>query len=81
MSGCDHAIEHIYFYLDHEINWYRRLRIRRHLRKCNYCCGAFEFEERLLTVVRERGRDDLPEELLSKLRALIRHEAAEEPEA
>ena len=80
--ACDHAIEHIYFYLDREqLSWFARIRIRRHLRKCHHCCGAFEFEQRLLAVVRQRGRDDPPPELFDKLRALIRDETAEEPEA
>ena len=80
--ACDHAIEHIYFYLDREqLSWYARMRIRRHLHKCGHCCGAFEFEERLLAVVQQRGRDDPPQELFDRLRALIHHEAAEEPEA
>lgn len=80
--ACDHAIEHIYFYLDREqLSWIARMRIRRHLRRCNHCCGAFEFEERLLEVVRLRGRDDPPQELFDSLRTLIRNEAAGEPEA
>ena len=82
MSACDHAIEHIYFYLDQEeLTWYSRMKIRWHLRKCENCCGAFDFEARLLQVVRDKGRDDPPPELFDKLRTLIQHEAADEPEA
>jgi len=77
-SACDHAIEHIYFYLDDEqLSWYRRMRIRWHLRKCSYCCGAFDFEQRLLEVVRVRGREEPPPELFERLRTLLHGEAAE----
>ncbi len=79
--ACEHAIEHMYLFLDGEMTWYRRLRIRRHLRRCNHCCGAYDFEARLQTVIRQRGRDEPPPELFERLRALIRQESADGPEA
>lgn len=75
-TGCEHAIEYVYHYLDHELTWSRRTRIRWHLRRCDACCGAFDFETRLKTVIRERGRDEPPPELFERLRALIHEEAA-----
>ncbi len=80
-DACDHAIEHMYYYLDSEISWYRRLRIRWHLRRCDDCCNAYEFETRLKAMIRDRGRTEPPPELFDNLRALIEQEAAEEPEA
>lgn len=71
---CDHAVERIYFYLDGEINWYRRVRINWHLRSCRMCDGAFEFEDRLRSVVREKSSEDIPEELISRLRNILRDE-------
>ena len=71
---CDHAVERIYFYLDGEINWYRRVRINWHLRSCRMCEGAFEFEDRLRSVVREKSSEDIPEELISRLRNILRDE-------
>ena len=71
---CDHAVERIYFYLDGEINWYRRVRINWHLRSCRMCEGAFEFEDRLRSVVREKSSEDIPEELISRLRSILRDE-------
>jgi len=75
-NSCDHAIEYVYHYLDEELTWGRRTRIRWHLRRCQDCCGAFEFETRLKAVIRERGRDQPSPELFSRLRALIDEEAA-----
>jgi mycothiol system anti-sigma-R factor len=79
--ACEHAIEHIYFYLDSEITWYKRLRVRRHLRKCRHCCDAFDFEAHLKALIRQRGHDMAPPELFERLRALIDQETAEEPGA
>ena len=75
-NGCEHAIEYVYHYLDEELTWSRRVRIRWHLRRCHDCCGAFDFEARLKTVIRQRGRDEPRPELFEDLRALIREEAA-----
>jgi len=74
--GCEHAVEYVYHYIDKEITWGRQVRIRWHLRRCNACCGAFDFETRLKAVIRQRGRDEPPPELFDRLRALIREESA-----
>jgi mycothiol system anti-sigma-R factor len=69
---CDHAVEKIYFYLDGEINWYRRVRINWHLRSCRMCEGAFDFEEKLRSVVREKSAESVPDELIIRLRGILR---------
>ena len=74
--GCEHAVEYVYQYLDEELTWMRRTRIRWHLRKCLACDGAFSFETRLKTVIRQRGREEPPPELMERLRALIREEGS-----
>ena len=71
---CDHAVEKIYYYLDGEITWYRRLRINWHLRSCAPCDGAFEFEDRLRDVVREKSAEEIPPALLERLRATLRED-------
>ena len=77
-TGCEHAVEYVYHYLDQELTWARRTRIRWHLRRCNDCCGAFDFEARLKTVIQERGRDEPPPELFDRLRALIQEETGQD---
>lgn len=74
-NHCEHAIAYMYQYLDHEeLTWTRRSRIRRHLRKCEICPGAFDFESRLKEMIREKGREEPPPELFDRLRTLIREE-------
>ncbi|MFQ5555662.1 MAG: zf-HC2 domain-containing protein [Acidimicrobiia bacterium] len=80
-NACDNAIEHMYYYLDSEMSWYRKLRIRWHLRRCEGCCSAFEFETKLKAMIHERGRSEPPPELFDTLRALIQKEAADGSEA
>ena len=77
MSGCDHAVEYVYQYLDEEISFFRKSRIRMHLRHCSNCTDAYEFEYKLKTVIRDRGRSDPPPELFDTLRALIEEERQE----
>lgn len=69
--SCDDSIARIYEYLDDEIGWYSRVRIRYHLRKCPNCTGAFSFEERLKIVVRERAKEEPPPEFMDRLRSFL----------
>ena len=69
---CDHAVEKIYYYLDGEITWYSRMRINWHLRSCPPCDGAFSFEGRLQSVVRENCAEEIPPALLERLRERLR---------
>jgi mycothiol system anti-sigma-R factor len=68
---CHTALQRIYPYLDAEVTVYRRLIIRRHLRQCRNCTGAFSFEEQLQIVIRERSHQDPPPEFLDRLRSAI----------
>jgi mycothiol system anti-sigma-R factor len=74
MSGCEHAIEYVYQYLDEEISFFRKSRVRVHLRRCPPCMDAFQFEDKLKGVIRDRGRSDPPPELFDTLRALLQEE-------
>ncbi len=76
-AGCDHAVDYLYQYIDEELTWARRVRIRWHLRRCGKCLDAFDFETELKTRIRDCGGDEPPQELFDRLRALIEKEAAE----
>ncbi len=77
-NNCDHALEYVYHYLDEEITWYHRARVRWHLRRCNDCCNGYEFERRVKAMVRSKGVDEPPPELFERLRAFIREHGVDD---
>ncbi len=74
MSGCEHALEYVYYYLDEEISFFQQSRVSLHLKRCASCTSAYEFERRLKTLIKDRGRTEPPPELFDALRALIQEE-------
>jgi mycothiol system anti-sigma-R factor len=79
--ACEHAVEYVYQYIDHEMTWSQRVRIRFHLRRCGGCMEAFTFEERVKQMVRNRCQDEAPQELFERLRTLIREQTAGDPDS
>lgn len=77
---CDEALEQVYFFLDGEMTWYRRIRVRRHLKKCSGCMGSFEFEAKVIDVVRRKAAEPPPPELIDRLRAFIQEHGSDEVE-
>ena len=72
---CDDALENIYLYLDGELTSDVAEDIRRHLDDCPPCFDAFHFERRLKAVVRTRLQEDVPQEMLIRLKQVIRTNA------
>ena len=72
---CDEARARVYHYLDDEIGWWKRARIRRHLRRCPPCEDGFRFERKLQVKIREDCADEVPPELMDRLRRFISEEA------
>ena len=75
-AECANAVDYLYQYIDEELTWSRRLRVRWHLRKCGPCLDAFDFEARLKERIKECDRDEPPQELLDRIRAFIDQETA-----
>lgn len=76
---CEEVRSEVYTYLDGEATWWQRARIRWHLRRCPPCDGGFTFERKLQARVREDCLEDVPEELVSRIRAFLsQHEGEAE---
>ena len=73
-KACEDAIARLYPYLDDEINTYRKWVIRRHLKSCSGCDSAFSFEQRLKVVIRERTSEEVPPEVLQRLKTFLQQE-------
>jgi mycothiol system anti-sigma-R factor len=74
MSGCEHAVEYVYQYIDGEMTMTGRTRITMHLKRCGSCTDAFEFERKLRARIAAGGKSQPPPELFDHLRALIEQE-------
>jgi mycothiol system anti-sigma-R factor len=74
MSGCEHAVEYVYQYLDDELTATRKARIKWHLKRCGHCTDAYQFETSLKVKISESGKTEPPAELFDTLRALIEQE-------
>jgi len=77
---CDQALAEIYLYLDRELTWWRRRRIRRHLAECPPCMNGFSFERRLKVVVRQRLAEEVPPEFVDRLHTALRSEQTDLPQ-
>lgn len=75
--NCDETHELLYVYLDGETSWWRRRQVRRHLRECPPCEDGFVFEERLKLRIRMGCQEQIPRELLDRLRASLRNDDTE----
>ncbi|MGO9583976.1 MAG: mycothiol system anti-sigma-R factor [Acidimicrobiales bacterium] len=71
---CREALHRVYHFLDGEMTPERRDVIARHLDRCAPCLRAFGFETELRKLIANRCRDQVPEELRTRIAAAIDHE-------
>lgn len=72
--NCDDALERMYLYIDGELTADSAEAIKVHINDCPPCFDAFHFEERLKLVVRARLQEEVPTELMIRLKSIIRSE-------
>ena len=73
-DDCGEAKRHLYAYLDSELDEEAAAGIQAHLDDCPPCLHSFDFERRLKSVVQSRLNEEMPQDLLDKVRHLIRLE-------
>jgi anti-sigma factor (TIGR02949 family) len=71
MIRCEEVIEHLFEYLDRELEHVKSTEIERHLEYCRECFSRAEFEKRLRERVRATGEAEAPLRLRQRLRRLI----------
>jgi len=74
--NCTEAVHVLYHFLDGELTPERRLLIEYHLDACLHCLEAFEFEVELRELIKERCREQVPDELRHRIKNLLASEAA-----
>jgi mycothiol system anti-sigma-R factor len=71
-TDCEHVLKRIELYLDGELVASMRVEIEHHLGGCDPCSGHAAFQRRLKEVLRSKcGCDQVPPELVDRLRALL----------
>lgn len=74
--NCTEAVHVLYHFLDGELTPERRLLIEYHLDSCSPCLEAFEFEIELRDLIKQRCREQVPDELLFRIKNLLASEEA-----
>ncbi|MGO9334020.1 MAG: mycothiol system anti-sigma-R factor [Acidimicrobiales bacterium] len=72
--NCREVLHRVYHFLDGELTPERRDQIARHLDRCSPCLKAFGFENEIRRLVADRCRDQVPDELRTRIAAAIDHE-------
>jgi anti-sigma factor (TIGR02949 family) len=71
-AHCDEALANLYTFIDGELDdELIAERVRMHLDDCPPCGSAFSFEERLRVVVRTKLKEDIPPEMVDRLRDFL----------
>jgi len=77
-GDCEQALRTLYYFLDGELTYERRLAIQHHLDECSPCLEAFDFEAELKIVIARSCRDQVPEGLRRRV-ADVLSKASETP--
>ena len=80
MGDCEDVLHDLYTFLDDETTPENRDRIRQHLEACQDCLEAFDFELELRHVIAAKCRDEVPPEVMQRLRIKLHLEFGEAPE-
>jgi len=73
-GDCVEAAHLLYHYLDGELTTERRVLIRQHLDDCPPCGQAFDFEAELRVVIAQKCREQVPPELVERVRKSLGEE-------
>jgi len=72
MTDCEHVLREIELYIDRELDATEAKHIQEHLAECGGCLERKEFRVTLRKIVAKKcGPSAAPEELVSRIRALL----------
>ena len=67
-GNCEHVLERVYQFIDHELDTASSDAIRRHLVACEPCLERFDVEQAVKSLVHKRcGGDQAPSQLRDKV--------------
>ncbi|GAA4721147.1 hypothetical protein GCM10023216_07810 [Isoptericola chiayiensis] len=70
-SECEHALVHLYEYLDSEMTEADERRMRAHVAHCSPCLAELSIEELVKKLVKRSCAEQAPETLLVRIRQQI----------
>ena len=71
-EDCAESLKELYGFLDGELTTERRTDIQTHLDDCLQCYEAFDFEAELRIVISTRCKEEVPEDLRSRVADALR---------
>jgi mycothiol system anti-sigma-R factor len=74
-ADCRQVVEHLYLFLDKELDGPDFAAIERHLEACAPCLEHVDFERGVMLIIEQKCAESLPEGLVERLRALLRERA------
>ena len=78
-EDCAESLKELYSFLDGELTVERRFHIQHHLDDCLPCYEAFDFEAELRIVISKRCKEEVPEELRSRVADALRQLGDQSP--
>ena len=69
--SCDEVLEHLFAYLDREIDQETAAEIEQHLERCRGCFSRAEFERRLKAQVRDAGASPASGRLRARIKDIV----------
>jgi mycothiol system anti-sigma-R factor len=71
-TDCEHALERVFEFLDHELDTASSDEIREHLAQCEPCLDRYDVEQAVKTLIsRSCGGDKAPSHLRNKVLGLL----------
>lgn len=68
---CEQALQHLFDYLDHELDSGVHHKMEQHLSTCQSCFSRFEFEKRLKSRMLKLGGEKASDELRERINTIV----------
>jgi len=69
--GCQEALEHLFNYLDDQIQVVKQRELEQHLMRCPACSARMNFERELKAKLRQVGQPPVPEAFAMRIKRLL----------
>ena len=71
MIPCSQAVRQLWEYLDGTVGEADRTKLEEHLGRCRRCCAELDFAREMRAFLVDRGRDEIPPEVMDRFDATL----------